>query len=118
MLTYVPFLGWISSELVIAFATLTLSIGGWGAKVCYGKYTDKRDTEKIYHWLFQNTGRDADFYDMSSKAIASAVCLPVERTRNLCALHPKIKPSTGRLEDSWWVHEYESVYEYRGLRVL
>ena len=109
MLTYVPFLGWISAELVIAFSTLALAGGGgWGAKHYYNKYADKRDMEKIYTWLLANTGPKADYYDLTSMAIASSVGLPVDRVRVLCTINPKIKTSDGRLVDCWRVYEYDT----------
>jgi len=88
MLAYVPFLGWISAEVVIAFSTLALvGGGGWVAKHYYSKYFDKRDMEKIYNWLLANTGPKADHYDLTSMAIASSVGLPIDRVRVLCTIH-------------------------------
>jgi len=108
MLTYVPLLGWISSDLVIPFIIVALSGVAWGAKVCYSKHTDKRDMEKIYTWLLENTGPKGDYYDITSMELASAVSLPVDRVRTLCTIHPKINPSRSNLVDSWRVYEYDT----------
>ena len=108
MLTYVPFLGWVSSDLVTPFIIVALSGLAWAAKMYYVNYAEKRDMKKIYTWLLGNTGPKADLYDLSSKEIAGSIGLPTDRVRKLCTMHPKIKASHKGLDDSWKVHEYDT----------
>src|SRR5665647_980057 len=93
MLIYVPFLGWISSDLVTPYIIVALPGLGWGVKVCYCKYADSRDMKKIYVWLVANTGPTANFYDISSVDIGGSLQLSAERVRTLCTIHPKINAS-------------------------
>ncbi|MGO2512740.1 hypothetical protein [Marinomonas polaris] len=68
------------------------------------RFSDIRDGNKIYAWLLENTVPESF---RSTKAIASYNNLTMDRVRYLCSNHPKIKLSTGELDDLWSLTERE-----------
>lgn len=63
----------------------------------------KSDAQRIYLWLKNNTESEHHPF-RSTRTIASHNNLTEDRVRYVCSQDPRIKLSTGKVEDLWSIH--------------
>ena len=116
----------IMGIIIAIFGSAGAALVIWIVKYLYDKATIKRESNRVYKWLKNNTTpkqiEGKQF--RSTRAIASHNNLTQERVRHICSIDERISLSVGSKEDMWKIDngkddsEYESVYEKRGLLIL
>lgn len=74
-----------------------------GVQAVSAVWRTRRDAQRIYQWLESNTEKDNHPF-RSTRTIASYNNLTEDRVRYVCSHDPRIKLSTGKVEDMWSIH--------------
>jgi len=62
---------------------------------------EKRDRERVYKWLLNNSGNSSGYKFRSTRAIASHTNLTLESVDYICSTDEEIHLSTGERDDVW-----------------
>lgn len=74
-----------------------------GVQAIYSAWRTRKDSQDIYKWLVENSDREQEPF-RSTRSIASHNNLTEDRVRFVCSRDPRIKLSTGKVEDMWSIH--------------
>lgn len=96
---------WVDGIIVGAFGGTFAGIALWAFDYGRERNAERRDGNRVYKWLHQNTEDLEGKRFRTTRTIASYTDLSQDRVRFVCSRDPRIKLSTGQKEDVWGLTE-------------